>query len=244
MVHRTVTLCSVVLASFEGERFIREQIESILVQLGPDDEIIVSDDASSDGTVDVVRRIGDSRIHVLENRDRVGYVLNFQRAVDRVRGQYVFFSDQDDVWLPGKMRSLCTALQSKRLVASDAVVVDENLRVLHESFFGWRRATSFSWQSIFLRPTVVGATMCCTHDYLKSLLPLPAQVPHDFWLSFNAALDGAMEIIPIPLILYRRHAAAFSPSATDRTRPFSRIAAERCALAWLTSTHRLRPRKK
>jgi glycosyltransferase involved in cell wall biosynthesis len=239
-----VTACSVVLASYEGERFIRQQIESILEQLGPDDELIVSDDASSDGTLDVVRRIGDSRIQVLANRDRVGYILNFQRAVDRVRGRYVFFSDQDDIWLPGKMQSLCSALQRKPFAASDAVVVDENLVELHASFFAWRKAATFSWQSIFLRPAVVGATMCCTAEYLRSLLPLPTGVPHDFWLSFNAAWDGALEIVPSPLILYRRHAAAFSPSGTSRKRRLTKIAAERYALAQSMAIHRLRPRRK
>src|SRR6266852_4701470 len=108
-----MTVCSVVLATFEGERFIDEQLDSIVAQLTPEDEIIVSDDASSDNTVNLVRRRDDRRIHILANRERVGYVRNFGRALKQIRGEYVFFSDQDDVWLPGKVDSMRLALQRK-----------------------------------------------------------------------------------------------------------------------------------
>jgi glycosyltransferase involved in cell wall biosynthesis len=232
----------VVLASYDGERFINEQLDSIVAQLSPNDEVIVSDDASSDNTVNLVKGRGDRRIHVLENRERVGYVRNFERAISRVSGQYIFFSDQDDVWLPGKLDSMCSALQRKPFVASDAVVVNERLEVLYQSYFEWRNASTFSWQSIFLRPPIVGATMSCRNDYLQSLLPLPEYIPHDFWLTFNAAWDGALEIIPAPLILYRRHAAAYSPSGTNRSRTLVRIAVERFILACTMGNRRLRLR--
>jgi glycosyltransferase involved in cell wall biosynthesis len=234
-----VTVCSVVLASYDGERFINAQLDSIVAQLSPNDEIIVSDDASSDNTVSLVKGRDDRRIHVLENRERVGYVRNFERAINKVCGEYVFFSDQDDVWLPGKVDTMRSALQKKPFVASDAIVVNERLEVIYESFFEWRNASIFSWQAIFLRPLIVGATMSCRSDYLRTLLPLPAHIPHDFWLTFNAAWDDALEIIPAPLILYRRHAKAHSPSATDRTRSLARIAAERYTLAWTMSRRRL-----
>jgi glycosyltransferase involved in cell wall biosynthesis len=237
-----MTVCSVVLATYEGERFIDEQLDSIVAQLTADDEIIVSDDASSDNTVNLIRRRDDPRIHILANRERVGYVRNFGRAINQVRGEYVFFSDQDDVWLPGKVDNMCSALQKKPFVASDAVVVNERLEKLHRSYFEWRNAAIFSWQAIFLRPPIVGATMACRNDYLQSLLPLPEFVPHDFWLTFNAAWDSALEIIPTPLILYRRHAAAFSPSGTNRSRSLARIAVERCILAFAMGNRRLRLR--
>jgi glycosyltransferase involved in cell wall biosynthesis len=238
-----MTVCSVVLATYEGERFINEQLDSIVAQLTRDDEIIVSDDASSDNTVSLVRRRDDPRIRILANRRRVGYVRNFGRAIDHIRGEYVFFSDQDDVWLPGKVDSMRLALQKKPFVASDAVVVNEKLEQLYESFFEWRKADVFSWQSIFLRPPIVGATMSCRKNYLQSLLPLPDYIPHDFWLTFNAAWDGALEIIPAPLILYRRHASAYSPSGTNRTRSIARIALERSILACTMASRRLRLRR-
>jgi glycosyltransferase involved in cell wall biosynthesis len=223
--------CSVVLAAYQGQRFIDEQLDSIVAQLGPDDEIIISDDASSDETLDVVRRRNDPRIRVLENLIRVGYAMNFQRAINEVRGQYVFFSDQDDVWLPGKVAEMRAVLASKSFAASDAIVVNERLEPMYKSYFAHRGARSFSWTSLFLKPSIIGATMSCRKDYLQSLLPLPTGIPHDFWLTLNAAWDQELAIIERPLILYRRHTAAHSPTATERTRSFATIGLERFNLA-------------
>jgi glycosyltransferase involved in cell wall biosynthesis len=228
------------LATYQGERFIDEQLDSIVSQLSPNDEIILSDDASSDGTLHAVRQRGDSRIRILANRERVGYVRNFQRAISQARGEYVFFSDQDDVWLPGKVDTICSALRKKPFAASDAIVVNEKLEELHQSYFELREAQIFSWPAIFLRPRIVGATMSCRRDYLQTLLPLPSRIPHDFWLTFNAAWDDSLEIIQTPLILYRRHAAASSPTATNHRRSLAEIAAERCILAATMINRRLR----
>ncbi|MGH8318461.1 MAG: glycosyltransferase [Steroidobacteraceae bacterium] len=230
---------SVVLATCEGERFVGEQLDSIVRQLSIDDEIIVSDDASTDGTVAVIAAMGDKRIRVLSNTARVGYVHNFQRALNQVRGDNIYFADQDDVWLPGKVQTLDRALERKSCVTSDAVVVDECLREIHPSYFQWRRARDFSAWSILLRPPIIGATLACTRRYLDGLLPLPSRIPHDFWISFNAAWDGALEVVPTPLILYRRHAAAISPTATAYRRSTAVIASERLRLIGLMLGRRL-----
>jgi glycosyltransferase involved in cell wall biosynthesis len=221
---------SVVLASYQGERFIGEQLDSIIPQLSPDDEIIISDDASTDATLAVVAQCHDKRIRVLSNKTRVGYIDNFQRAINQSRGDVIFFSDQDDVWLPGKVAIFDRVLRDNCCVSSDAVVVDEHLRQIYPSYFQWRGARSFSAWSIFLKPPIIGATLACTRQYLDTLLPLPPGIPHDFWISFNAAWDDALEIVHTPQILYRRHSTALSPSATDRRRAVSRIASERVQL--------------
>jgi glycosyltransferase involved in cell wall biosynthesis len=228
---------SVVLACCQGERFIGEQLDSILPQLSPEDEVIVSDDASTDSTVEFVAQRSDPRIRILRNDLRAGCVGNFQRAIREARGDIIYFSDQDDVWLPGKVQTLDAALRRKSCVCSDAIVVDERLRQIYPSYFGWRRVRSFSTLSVFLRPPIVGATIACTGAYLGRLLPLPENIPQDFWITFNAAWDGELEIIRTPLILYRRHSAAASPSATSRRRRFTEIARERIRLI-ASSLHR------
>jgi glycosyltransferase involved in cell wall biosynthesis len=236
--------CSVVLATFQGERFIGGQLDSILVQLTPNDEVIVSDDASTDSTVDQIQKRNDLRIRVLRNRERVGYVRNFQRGIEQVRGEYVFFADQDDVWLPGKVTAITSALQRRPLVASDAIVVDENLKEMYRSYFEWRRTKSFSYASMLMKPSIVGATMACRRDYLESQLPLPRYIPHDHWLTLNAAWDNALEVIPTPLILYRRHPAAHSPSATLGRRSLPTIAIERGVIVATMIARRLRKPKR
>jgi glycosyltransferase involved in cell wall biosynthesis len=241
-VRYTKKMRSVVLASYQGEQFVGEQLDSILPQLGPDDEIVVSDDASTDGTLDVIAQRRDPRIRVLANTTRVGYVANFQRAIDASRGDSIFFSDQDDVWLPSKVATLDVALQTSRCVASDAIVVDARLQTLYRSFFEWRGTRGFSCISIYLKPPIVGATVACRRDYLETLLPFPAGIPHDFWLSVNAACDGALTVVRTPLILYRRHTHAFSVSGTTRRRGMKTIATERLKLIGAMLRHRLIPR--
>ena len=229
---------SVVLASYQGERFIGEQLDSILPQLAPEDEIVVSDDVSTDRTQEVITRRGDARIRVLANDLRVGYVANFQRAIQCCRGDTVFFCDQDDIWLPNKVEMLDAALRTARCAASDAIVVDDRLETLHRSYFEWRGTRHFSRLSIYLKPPIIGATVACRRDYLETLLPFPAGVPHDFWLTFNAACDNTLAVLQMPLILYRRHADAHSISATDRRRPLATIAAERVRLIGAMLRHR------
>jgi glycosyltransferase involved in cell wall biosynthesis len=222
---------SVVLAACDGERFIDAQLDSIIPQLANDDEVIVSDDASSDGTIRTVRRRNDSRIKVICNSNRVGYVKNFERAISCARGEHIIFSDQDDVWLPNRIASVCSALGRKACVVSDAIVVDKDLRELHASFFRLRQATDFSFAAVFLRPCFIGATMACRRSYLNTLMPFPRNVPHDFWITLNATWDHDLEIIADPLILYRRHPSTASVSATALKRPLTTILMERTRLS-------------
>jgi glycosyltransferase involved in cell wall biosynthesis len=230
---------SVVLASYQGERFIGEQLDSILPQLAPEDEIVVSDDLSTDRTVEMIARRNDARIRVLAHKTRVGYVANFQRAIAGCRGDTVFFCDQDDIWLPNKIEMLDAALRTGGCAASDAIVVDDRLETLHRSYFEWRGTRRFSPLSIYLKPPIIGATVACRRDYLESLLPFPTAVPHDFWLTFNAACDNTLVVLRTPLILYRRHSHAHSISATSRRRALTTIGAERVRLIGAMLRHRL-----
>ncbi|HOF62870.1 MAG TPA: glycosyltransferase [Dermatophilaceae bacterium] len=99
----TISVC---LATYNGQRYLDEQLRSILDQLGPDDEVIISDDASTDDTLSVARAARDRRVRILDLTDRVGYSKNFERAVSAATGEIIFLSDQDDVWLPGKVERM------------------------------------------------------------------------------------------------------------------------------------------
>jgi glycosyltransferase involved in cell wall biosynthesis len=223
-------MISVALASYNGAQYLRAQVESILPQLGSDDELVVSDDASTDETLSVLRDIADPRIRIHEHANRVGYVRNFERAIRECRGDFVFFSDQDDVWLPGKVDTLTSCLQRVGCAVSDAQVVNEALGLIHPSYFGLRRVRSFSALYIFLFPPIVGATIACRRDFLESVLPFPGEVPHDFWITLNAVLRRQFEVVREPLLLYRRHGAVASLSASRRKRSPMRIARERWAV--------------
>jgi glycosyltransferase involved in cell wall biosynthesis len=134
-------MISVCLASYNGELYIREQLNSILSQLDVDDEIIISDDSSNDGTIKVIQSYDDPRIILLESMPetkKLGVVKNFERAIRHASGDYIFLSDQDDIWLEGKVSSAIDALQNNLLVVTDCRVVDLHLQEINKSFFQLR----------------------------------------------------------------------------------------------------------
>jgi len=232
-------MISVVMATYNGAPFIEGQLRSILPQLGPGDEIVVSDDGSTDGTLAVVSSVKDARVRVLVNEARVGYVGNFERAARVARGSIIFFADQDDIWLDGKVEALLEALQTAAFAASDARVVDVALQTIHPSYREYRGTRSMGLLDVLLKPPIVGATMACRRSFLNSLLPFPRGVPHDFWLSFNAAWAGQLAFVDRPLILYRRHSSAASLSAAGRSRSALAIARERTRLLVQFASRRL-----
>ena len=95
-------MISVCIATYNGEKYLREQLDSILPQLAESDEVIVSDDGSTDGTIDLITSLNDPRIKIVSNSGRKGYVGNFENALKHTTGDYIFLSDQDDIWYPNK----------------------------------------------------------------------------------------------------------------------------------------------
>ena len=117
-------MISVCVATYNGEKFIREQIESILCQLSSDDEIIVSDDGSTDGTIVIINCIGDKRIRIIEGPRKHSPTFNFENALKEAKGDYIFLADQDDVWKTNKVEVCMKWLQKYDCVVSDAEVTE------------------------------------------------------------------------------------------------------------------------
>lgn len=201
----SITVC---LASYNGSEYIRVQLDSILKQLPSSAEVIISDDGSTDSTVAVINKIPDPRIKLLTGNKFSSPVLNFQNALQYATGEYIFLSDQDDVWLPDKVKIMTEALENgAQLVISDARIVDENLNVIHDSFFAARDSHTGFLKNL-LKNRFAGCTMAFRADLLKKALPFPEKIHmHDWWLNLVAHLTGRVEMIEKPLILYRRHGA-------------------------------------
>lgn len=217
---------SFVIATFNGASHIEAQVSSILEFLGPNDEVVVSDDGSTDHTLKILRSIGDSRVKYAPAGPRLGYQKNFQRAIEASRGNYIFFSDQDDICLPERVVKSLDALAKCDCVCGDAIVVDQDLNLTSSSFFAMRKAR-FGAFRLFCKPAVIGATMACRREFVLRNLPLPRDVPHDMWLSILAALNGRLIADPSPFILYRRHATAVSSTAAKTGRNLINITNER-----------------
>lgn len=198
---------SVCMAVYNGEKYIREQLESILPQLKDTDEIIVSDDGSKDQTLEIIRSFHDERIHIFENELEHGFTKNFENALNHSTGDIVFICDQDDVWMKDKVRVMCEALKTWQIVVHDAAVTDAQLNVRYPSFF-----TQYNIRQGFLRTLLrtryTGACMAMRREFLEKALPFPDNqnlCPYDYWFAYLGEYSGTLKLLDIPLILYRRH---------------------------------------
>src|SRR5674476_13034 len=115
-------MISVCLTTYNGEEYILEQIQSILCQIGNDDEVIISDDGSTDHTLKILNKQEDHRIKIYHNNNSKGIISNIENALTYAKGDIIFLADQDDVWLPNKVRICSEALINNNLVISDCYV--------------------------------------------------------------------------------------------------------------------------
>lgn len=204
---------SVCLACCNGERFISEQLQSVLLQLLPHDEVIVCDDASTDQTVAIVLALQDPRIELHQNPTALGIVRNFEKAVSHASHDFVFLCDQDDIWLQGKVDRMVDALKTAVLVVSDCRVVDGKLNTLNPSFFALRGSGPGIGHNLW-RNAYLGCCIAFKSCLLQRALPIPSNVPmHDMWLGLVAQTLGRVVFLPEVLSLYRRHSAAASDGA-------------------------------
>ena len=198
---------SVALAAYKGEAFLGAQIESILAQLEPQDELIVSDDKPGGETQRIVRAFcaKDNRVQYIEGAG-AGVCANVANALAHCSGDVFFLSDQDDVWLPGKLQTVLNAMAGgAQLVLHNALLTDADLKPSGETFFdqnGLRRGVLPN----LLKNSYIGCCMAFTRALRDAALPFPKGLPmHDWWLGLLAETDGRVAVLPEPLLLYRRH---------------------------------------
>jgi glycosyltransferase involved in cell wall biosynthesis len=198
---------SVCIATYNGEKYIQEQLESILMQLDEKDEVIISDDSSSDNTIEIIRSFDDARIEVFINTKGQGYTRNFENALEKATGDIIFLSDQDDIWVEEKVAKMQEYLQDYDFVVSDNMIVDEALNIIEESHFSLFHTKQGFIRNLLL-PRYVGACMAFRKEVLQKCLPFPKNfklTAHDYWISLIAELYFSVYKINEPLILYRRH---------------------------------------
>ena len=203
-------MISVCIATYNGEKYIREQLDSILTQLGPEDELVISDDGSKDNTLKIVESYNDKRIIVLHNKGKHGFTHNFENAIKNAKGDIIFLSDQDDVWPESKVESFLEVIKPGYLVISDAWVCSGTL----EKRFRLSKVRCFKstyWQNLY-KGMFLGSTMAFTKDSLDYFLPIPNVLGHDMWFALLSALKNKLIYLDKPLLLYRRHDATVTPS--------------------------------
>lgn len=208
---------SVVMATYNGEQYLKEQIDSVLAELKPGDELIVVDDASSDGTLMLLSSLTWPDLHVLQNPHNIGVLRTFERGLMLASGDVIFLCDQDDVWLAGKRAAFINAFAADArtlVVVSDAQLIDANGAIFAPSFMATRGGFHGGVLSTLVRNRYLGCAMALRRDVLEAALPIPRFVPmHDMWLGAVACVAGQVHYIPSPLLQYRRHGRNVSPSS-------------------------------
>jgi glycosyltransferase involved in cell wall biosynthesis len=195
------------MAVFNGERYVEEQIRSILMQLRADDEVIIVDDYSRDASVRVIERISDPRIKLVQNTVNIGPTSSFERAISLANGKYIFLSDQDDIWRPSKVESIYSIFESTNavVVVSDARIVDANRNTLAGSLFALRNSGEGFLRNLY-KNSFVGCCMALRSSARAFLLPFPKRIAmHDEWIGLCASLAGRVHFVNQQLVDYRRH---------------------------------------
>ena len=212
---------SVALGTHNGAAYLGAQLESILAQTVRPLEIVLSDDASTDGTVDLAVAVvgGTLPLTVIRNSPALGVTANFQQAALACRGELIALCDQDDLWAPDKLSSMAAEFAARPdllLLHSDARLVDSAGAPLGHSLFEALEITDEekalvhsgrAFEALLRRNLATGATVLFRRSLLASAVPFPREWVHDEWLAIVAALVGGVDLVDRPLIDYRQHGA-------------------------------------
>lgn len=213
-------MVSVCIATYNGERVINKQVDSILCQLSDDDEIIISDDGSTDRTLEVLANYNDKRIKIFHHKKRPedkhsGEIVahNFENAIEQSQGDYIFIADQDDEWFPNKVSTFLELFKTYDMVVSNATVIDVETGK-EEGLLYWRRSPL---KNYFLKKgKYFGCTMAINKEMKKNVLPFPKQIPlHDMWIGLVSELTGRAIYVEKPLMYYRSASTSVSHNVNN-----------------------------
>ena len=207
----------ILLATYNGEKFVKEQIESILNQTYENFNLIISDDASTDNTLNILEEYEkkDTRIKVFKKEKNKGLIDNFEFLLKNVTSDYFMFSDQDDIWKKDKIEKSINKLkeESLGLVYTDLEIVDEKLNVIYPSYWKYKQIYKKiikynNFEALYLNNFVTGCTILAKSKYIKDILPLPRNskfVLHDYWTALIISAKDKISYVEEPTIQYRQH---------------------------------------
>ncbi|MCT7635635.1 glycosyltransferase family 2 protein [Aliarcobacter butzleri] len=197
---------SVCMATYNGEKYIKEQLDSILSQIDENDEIIITDDISNDKTVQIIKSFEDNRIKIYVNKEKLGATANFNESLSKASGDVIFLSDQDDIWLNNKVSICLKNLEIYDLIVTNCKVADENLNISHNSYFNLVHSGKGLVKNLY-KSTYLGCCLAFNRNILNAILPIPNNLMmyHDWWIGFVAEQKFKVYFERKPLLLYRRH---------------------------------------
>lgn len=201
---------SVCMATHNGETYLRKQIDSILSQLNNDDELIISDDGSTDKTISIITGYDDHRIRLIHSNFQNNTIKNFENALIKSTGNYIFLSDQDDVWSHDKIKIMTNTLRDNDLVLCDCTLVNNELDIISPSLYSLNKTKKGIVRN-FMKNGYIGCCMAFNRKVLEKALPFPKNIPmHDQWIGLVAEKYFRTKHIADKLVQYRRHVASSS----------------------------------
>lgn len=211
-------LISIALCTYNGEKFIKEQIESVLGQSYKNIELIITDDGSKDKTIEIIKQYMqlDGRITLYENKENLGFIKNFEKAISLCNGDFIALSDQDDIWKLNKIEKFVNEIKENVLIYSNATIVDETSNPTGKELIeGARHLVNGKCNKAFLLNSFIsGNTMMFKQELVKYILPIPIQISyHDIWISFVASTYGTINYTDESMIYYRRHSEQVTTSS-------------------------------
>lgn len=208
----------ILLPTYNGGKYLKEQIDSILNQSYKDIRLIISDDCSKDTTLQILEEYKqkDDRIEIYVQKENLGVVKNIEFLLRKVENTLYMLADQDDIWLPMKVEKSLETLQKENadLVFGDLEVVDEKLNTIYPSFGNFmllnRKINKYidSYKVNYLYNCVTGCTILSKKEFIKKILPIPNDskyLIHDHWIGIVMALKGKLAYMPEKYIKYRQH---------------------------------------
>lgn len=233
---------SIAMCTYNGERYLRQQLDSIANQTLLPMELVICDDGSTDSTQEIVADFARSapfEVKFTRNPVNLGVTKNFEQAIELCSGELIALCDQDDIWMNSKLAQLNTAFVDDTVggVFSDGILIDERSQTLRGTLwrrFGFTPTLRKEWKNkgpvpIFLRQDIVtGATLIFRKDLRPSLIPISSAWIHDGWIAWTIAVLSRLVFLDIPLVEYRVHSSqqAGVPKATVRGRLAQSLQAE------------------
>jgi glycosyltransferase involved in cell wall biosynthesis len=200
-------LISVALCTYNGEKFISQQLDSILCQTYAHLEIIIVDDCSTDDTFNIVSNYAkkDSRINCFKNEVNKGFNKNFEYAIKLTTAEYIAVSDQDDIWLPQKIELLFNNIESKWLIFSNSSYINERNEIIPGEILNNFNQEINNYKGILLANFITGHTTLFKREFLDYFLPLPEEGFYDWWMGFVALYHQKATVLNEVLTQYRIH---------------------------------------
>jgi glycosyltransferase involved in cell wall biosynthesis len=201
-------LVSVAIATYNGEKYIGEQLNSILNQTYTNIEIVITDDNSADNTVSIIKAFQQKHISIVLfiKEKNSGVTETFENSIKNCKGEFIALSDQDDIWQLDKIEILVNEMGNEDAVYSNSLLVDKNGMSLTKEFKSIMNLKSYySGAPFLLSNCVPGHTILMKSGFAKMILPFPRNIMFDRWISFCAAANNGIKFVDKPLVLYRQH---------------------------------------